>query len=358
MSSVPFGRKLADEGLIPQWEGFAFAKGQEQNVQASWWRKAINAPDLADKLPEPQQTSWKQAFYASLALGPIAPTDSTPLPCDTANTNALRLQELTREFAAQGERLHKEFSNVLAAALEGHLSGKLHAVYLQGPAGCGKSHLIAQVTRALALWFGREVKAFSMCASEGFTAFDYLGSAMPSTQGNLILVDSAVIQAYSVEGDDIGVLFIDEFDLATSSTNKTLNPLLEGDWYYNPATGRTLSRPKNLFFFAAGNSNLYGPTQEYNASQPQDGSVRSRFAGGVFIIGYDEQLERDLLEPVVCNWLHQTRRRIAGKGLPIELSTRLGLRLSEKLKAGFRSWEELRQNWVASLQESFRTQVA
>ena len=374
-----FSTWLRQENLIPHWEVYATARGAETTMLAPFWKVASQRPEYIDEMPKTQAGQFINSFKASLVLAPVpgpAPSpDKAPAPAPAPGAD--RRSKLLAFLASTGEHYHPVLEQVLMAMLAGLDQGKIHPVYVWGPAGSGKSHMAMQACSLLGRFISKELAFFGMVAGPNFTEFDYLAKAMPKGEtpvpaivemlpkacpgwivkgvtwlagifagmGGVRLIDAAPVQAYR-QGDSF--LFVDEFCLADSAANKSLNPLFEGDWLYNPATSERLLRPETLFALCAGNSNLQGPTQEYRASQPQDGSVISRFATAIFYMDYDQNLEARILDPRVSAWLADCRQRLANKGIPCEVSTRLGIRMTQELKAGYRTWQELKSAWLSA----------
>ena len=376
-----FTNYLQEANLLAHWQAYAGARGEETTMLAPFWKKAASRPAYIDEMPKGQASQFINSFRASLLVAPVpapspAPSpapEPSPLPAPSAG----KRERLEAFLKASGEAFHPVLPQVLMAMLAGMDNNKIHPVYVWGPAGSGKSHMAMQACSLLGRFIGKELAFYGMVAGPNFTEFDYLAKAMPkgetpvpplfsmlpasvpdwvkkavafvagilAGQGGVRLIDAAPVQAYRT-GD--AFLFVDEFCLADSAANKSLNPLFEGDWLYNPATSERLLRPETLFALCAGNSNLQGPTQEYRASQPQDGSVISRFASAIFFMDYDSKMESRILDPRVATWLVQCRERLANKGIPCEVSTRLGVRLTQELKAGYRTWDELKATWLSA----------
>jgi len=380
MSKASFVEFIRENRLEVRWETYAKARGEEVTLLAPFWRKAKDRPAYIDEMPATQAGQFVNSFKASLVTVPVPdPNPPTPGPCapSVPSIDAGKRERLEAFLKETGEAFHPVLPQVLMAMLAGRDCGKIHPVYVWGPAGSGKSHMAMQACSLLGRFISKELAFFGMVAGPNFTEFDYLAKAMPKGEvpvpalaemlpkacpdwvrkavtwvaglfagmGGVRLIDAAPVLAYR-QGDSF--LFVDEFCLADSAANKSLNPLFEGDWLYNPATSERLLRPETLFALCAGNSNLQGPTQEYRASQPQDGSVISRFATAIFHMDYDPTMERRILDPRVSAWLISCREKLSNKGIPCEVSTRLGIRLTQELKAGYRTWDELKATWLSA----------
>jgi len=246
--------------------------------------------------------------------------------------------------------LHPEAEEILTCLLEGL------NVYIWGPAGSGKSYLCGQIAGLLSNTLERVI-AFRDLQVTGpnFCEVDYLVKIMPTPTGQLQSIPSPLVTG-ATEGDSL--VLIDECDLATAESNVGgLNTPLASRRIYNVLEGQTIEIKDNFFFVAAGNTDLNGPTPEYPSRCAQDGSFRSRFATSTFRIDYSEELEAKILDPRIAKLLSEGRKRIAGKGIQLELSTRVGANLTKSIRKGLRSYERIVQRWMDSMDPTARTQA-
>ena len=146
-------------------------------------------------------------------------------------------------------------------------------VYMDGPAGSGKSHTAEQVAEALGLdYYAQTTIQF---------AHDVRGYG--DAGGNF--VDTPFYKAFS-EG---GLYFQDEYDRSCAEAAIVLNTALANGYYDFPVVGRVKAHP-NFRFIAAGNTLMQGADEEYITGQQLDASSVDRFATFVKL-DYDRRIE-------------------------------------------------------------------
>lgn len=289
--------------------------------------------------------AWADTQKDESTLPPVAVKDiPTTVPIEDGTVlNAIR------SAVAKVPNLHPVAQEVLTCLLEGQ------NVYLWGPAGSGKSYLCQQVAGLLSEVIGKPI-AFQDLQITGpnFSEIDYLVRIMPNEDGSLRSIPSPLV--IGAKGDSL--VLIDECDLATAEANVGgLNTPLASRRIYDVLAGQTIDMGENFFFIAAGNTDLNGPTPEYPSRCTQDGSFRSRFATSTFRIDYSEDLESKILDPRVAKLLNEGRKRIVGKGIQLELSTRVGANLTKSIRAGLRPYAQIVQRWLDQMDPTARQQA-
>lgn len=228
-------------------------------------------------------------------------------------------------------------------------------VYLWGPAGSGKSYMCQQIAGILSEVLAKPI-AFrdQQVTGPNFSEIDYLVKIMPNEDGSLRSIPSPLVTG--AKGDSL--VLVDEVDLATGEANVGgLNTPLASRRIFDVLAGETIDIGPDFFFIAAGNTDLNGPTPEYPTRCPQDGSFKSRFATSRFWVGYNEELESKILDPRIAKLLSEARKRIAGKGIELELSTRIGANLTKEIRAGLQTYAEVLEDWFASMDQTARQQA-
>lgn len=298
----------------------------------------------------PQQNTDDQGttVYSGPVVARVLPK-ALPAPKETNEVSPLlaKIQDAVQAFEGA---LHPSAEKVLRLLLSDQ------NVYIHGPAGSGKSVLAKQTSMLLSKVLGREI-AFRDLQVTGpnWSEIDYLVKIMPGQDGQLMSIPSPLVQG-ATQGN--ALVFVDEVDLATPEANVGgLNTPLAGRRIYDVLAGETVPMAENFYFLAAGNTDLSGPTPEYNSRCAQDGSFRSRFAASTVQIDYSPELEAKILAPQVANLLQTLRQRVAGKGIPVELSTRLGASMTTLLGKGLFDFQEVLSTWQASLPANIRFQV-
>lgn len=369
IAEQPLKLQLEEKGLNEAWQ--AYCQGRSVELKASgasrsitdWWSEAANDPGRIEALAPAKKTSLVTKFYDSLQNpnGQKAPASQAGSGSPSQNESLVRLEQAIKAFTedlGEGASVHPSTHKVCRKLLAGR------NVYLYGPAGSGKSFLAAQVAKILGIFFSllgeeaptKEVGFFDMVSGPNFSEFDYLAKAMPvaskTGQTGLCVIESPFMRAFQTP---YSLAFIDEIDVCPPEANLSLNGALASRRQFNPACGETVACAEGFFFLAAGNTDLNGPTPEYPARMQQDSAFISRFAASRILVEYSEELEAKILLPEVRQFLKACRTKAANKGLPVELSTRLGVNMSEQIKSGLFSAQEVFADWAAELNHSVRT---
>jgi hypothetical protein len=177
--------------------------------------------------------------------------------------------DLTKHFLPEDEPRHAIFEDVLIAILA------KRNVFLVGPAGCGKSHLVGQVARAAGLGFG-------VTGAVG-SKYDFSGYQ----DGNGQYHDTSGLWEFVVKG---GLFFADEMDASQPNAVLFLNSLTANGICRFPHG--QYERHENFRWVAAGNTWGNGATDQYVGRNPLDASSKDRVV--IIPVHYDERLERSL----------------------------------------------------------------
>jgi cobaltochelatase CobS len=208
------------------------------------------------------------------------------------------------------DAVHPVFDEVLQLA-----QARMH-VFLPGPAGCGKSHLAAQIAEALCLPFG------SISCSAGMSESQLLGRMVPTGEsGSFEFHSTQFLDCY----ENGGVFLFDEIDAADSNVLLVINSALANGHMSVPS--RTdkprAKRHPDFVCLAAANTFGRGADRQYVGRNELDESTLDRFRIGTVPMEYDESLERKLCpDSELYERLANYRRNIQTHRLERIVSTR------------------------------------
>ena len=187
-------------------------------------------------------------------------------------------------------------------------------ILLVGEAGCGKTHLAAQVAEALNLPFS------SVSCSSDMSSSVLLGWLLPVDGGAFQYAPSDFITLY----ENGGVFLLDEMDAADPSILLIINQALANGKINVPQRkGNTeVKRHDNFLCFAACNTFGRGSNMMYSGRERLDESTLDRFRLGTIKMTYDKDLEQTLGDEDVVRWAWEIRERITKAELKRVLSTR------------------------------------
>lgn len=227
------------------------------------------------------------------------------------------------------EHTHPVFDKVLKIAATGQ------PVLLKGPAGCGKSHLAAQLAKALKLAYG------ALHCSAGASESQLLGWLLPTGEGGRFEYVAAQFARMFAEGK--ALFLIDEIDAADPNFLMVLNGGLANGHLHVPQNWKcpTVERGAQFIVIAAANTYGTGADALYVGRNQLDAATLDRFY--VVEMDYDRALESQLAPKDVCEWAWNLRERTAAAKLRRVVSTRTIQRMATALRAGF-SMEEARKD--------------
>jgi MoxR-like ATPase len=221
--------------------------------------------------------------------------EGAELSVDETEVRRLVQNELAKSGAVQRFEVQRPDQTVRT------LPGKPHAkfaralrlaaarcnVLLVGPAGCGKTHLAAQVAEALGLPFA------CISSSAGMSEGQLLGRLVPTGEGGRFeYLRSDFVKCFE-EG---GVFLFDEIDAADSNTLLVLNAALANGHLALPNRPNKPSAIKHPDFvcIAAANTFGTGADRQYVGRNQLDESTLDRFRIGQIELDYDPDIEAAL----------------------------------------------------------------
>ena len=219
-------------------------------------------------------------------------------------------------------KTHKAFSKVL------QLAGARKNICLVGPAGCGKTHMAAQVAEGLKLPFAAQ----SMSAGVSESAF--VGTLLPTGKGGeYVHLPTPFLDMY----ENGGVFLWDEMDNADANLLVFLNMALGNKSFFLPIRKGAVEVKKHKDFVAIAAMNTFGHggDMKYVGRSQLDAATLDRFRIGMVMMDYDDELEESLVKPSVLSWGREVRRALVSSGIERIMSTRALLDASDMLSVGW-----------------------
>lgn len=240
------------------------------------------------------------------------------------------------------EHAHPVFAEVLQAV------GAGLNVLLVGPAGCGKSHLGAQVARALGRKFG------SLSYSAGASESQLLGWLLPiGADGAFSYVASEWVRL----GEEGNSVFLhDEVDAGDANMLMVLNGALANRALHVPQrfTAPRVEFAPTAAQLAAANTYLTGPDAQYVGRNQLDAATLDRFY--VVPMDYDTEYERSIGDARAVDFVHAARKVIAEQRMRRVLSTRAIQKATALLSVGA-DWTHVRGRLLAGWTAEERAKV-
>ena len=225
-------------------------------------------------------------------------------------------------------------------------------VLLVGPAGCGKSHLIAQVAKALSADY--TIVSGTAGASEG----DLIGRLLPTEGGKFEYIPSAAIKLYEAGNAVIGFDEIDAFD---SNMLMCANmPLANGHWpVHLRRDNPMIARGKNVYFIATANTYGTGANPLYAGRNTLDGATLDQFV--IIDVDYDQVLEELIglaggLSAAEMAGLWELRDRCREAQLRRVISTR-AFQKAATMKLAGETWRQIRDRLLTGWTKDEKAKV-
>ena len=230
------------------------------------------------------------------------------------------------------EHTHPVFAEVLQAI------GAGLNVLLVGPAGCGKTHLAAQVSKALTREFG------TLHCTAGASEAQLVGWLLPVGEANKFeYVPSQFVRLYE-KGNSLFLL--DELDAADPNMLLVINGALANGSLHVPTryTAPDVPRGQNAGIIAAANTYGHGADLIYAGRNQLDAATLDRFY--VVEMDYDTALEKQLAPAHVLDWAWNLRRKVAELKLRRVVSTRTIQKAAAMLSTG-QEWNHVKVRLLA-----------
>lgn len=210
------------------------------------------------------------------------------------------------------EHTHPAFGETLDAVAAGL------NVLLVGPAGCGKSHLAAQVAKALGREFG------TLHCSAGASESQLLGWLLPIQAGGAF--EYVASQFATLYEAGRSVFLLDEIDAADPNMLMVINGALANGHLHVPMRHQApvIERGADCSIVAAANTFGTGADMLYVGRNTLDAATLDRFY--VIPMDYDARLEDQIAEahaqPDLLTWVRSVRAKVAELRLRRVISTR------------------------------------
>lgn len=241
-------------------------------------------------------------------------------------------------------KVHEKFDEIL------DLAAQRMEILMIGPAGCGKSHVAAQIAKALDLRFG------SISCSAGMSEGQITGRLIPTGDGGRFEYQRSQFVEFYEEG---GVFLLDELDAADPNVLLVINQALANG--HLPVPNRIGSpraeRHPDFVLIAAANTFGNGANRMYVGRNQLDESTLDRFRIGQVVMNYDQELEQSILSDAdLLERFWSIRRRAADCQLRRVVSTRFIAKAATMRAAGWPS-ERIIGQLVCGWTEDERSKV-
>lgn len=276
----------------------------------------LNATDVTPELPESVKTA--SALIPSLDAAVFNYKDTIMAAAAEYKAKQAAEQaakEAAAAAAASGKNLvtlsdgstvevtgktHPAFREVLEDLKD------LHAVYLYGPAGTGKSYMAQQLAEALGVEF--------YSSSQAQLKYDLLGTYNANGEHIYTSFTRAAING--------GVWLWDEFDRSSQDSTTAINDALANGKVDIPGIGMVEIHP-DFYAIASGNTCGFGGSSKYVAAQQQDFSSLTRFLSKIYI-GYCREMDMIITNnnEALCDFAEAVRDAIKQTGIDIDLPIR------------------------------------
>jgi MoxR-like ATPase len=252
-------------------------------------------------------------MIASLLMGAIKSPDVEQMVTDAIKEVATQKIPRPVEIVFDGKRqvvedTHQKFDTVMK------LLQATRNIMLVGEAGCGKTHLAAQVAHSLSLEFS------SVSCSSDMSSSVLTGWLLPANGGAFEYAESDFVRLY----ENGGVFLLDEMDSADPAILLIINQALANGQLTIPQRkgNTTVKRHPNFVCMGACNTFGRGSNLMYSGRERLDESTLDRFRSGMVEMHYDDKLEERLVDAEVLAWGRGVRKRIEDAKLKRVMSTR------------------------------------
>lgn len=294
------GRLFLENNKMLVYNGLETPEGYPVLTLAEGWEVATGKHAAK---PQPQK---KDNETAEKLFNLIAGIKTNTGSCDEGQVKKIVLETIAELSETQTKKIaaiaaakvsvgckYADYDAILQDVADGF------AVYLHGPAGCGKSHTAEQIAAdlnlplysATTLQFAHDVKGYGNAAGK--------------------YVETAFYKAFT-EG---GIYFLDEADRSLPDATIVLNTALAQRWFDFPVVGKKTAH-ENFRFIAAGNTKMSGADSEYVTGMVQDASFRNRFSA-FYGLDYCREIELQIAgnNPEIVDFVEDVRNALKKIGL-------------------------------------------
>lgn len=250
--------------------------------------------------------------------------------------------------------VHKQFEKIFS-----YLMGGYH-IRIVGPTGSGKTHLVQQLVKARNGATGQDKTMFALSFTEETTKSDMVGRIYPTvdSSGNakVEFLDGPVTNA-ALSGS---ICLLDEEDAGRANVKAILFPLTENGILPVPGRpqGQVVSAVDGFQIIACANTFGNGADLVYVGREQQDGAWLNRFQMTTFYLDYDQGMESKLALPEVCEWAWRVRPMMTEKRIRRHISTRDLITMSDIIKQGLDSLEDLKFRYFMPWEKSERSKIS
>lgn len=241
--------------------------------------------------------------------------------------------------------VHHAFEEVLTLAKLGV------NLFLVGPTGAGKTHLVAQLAEALkAERFG------TISLSEGVMEYMLTGRRLPDGNESVSFVTTDFLECF----ENGGVFLFDEVDGSDPNTLCILNQALANGRVPVPSRHeRPIAlRHENFVAICAANTYGRGADRMYVGRNQLDAAFLDRFTAGTITVDYDVHLESEITrDPEWVAYCTRVRTVLEDNRMRRVLSTRFVLESSRLIAAGVWDYEKARNRLIEPWTEDERKRV-
>lgn len=219
---------------------------------------------------------------------------------------------------------HRLFGKVLKIVTANDVSGWRQNAWLAGPSGSGKSILASQIAEAL------ELEYYSTGAIQ--SKYDLIGF-IPADGIKGDKTPASLLTPFRIAFEFGGVFAFDDIDASEPKAFVAFNEALANHRMAFP--DKMVKQHPNFVCIASANTWGTGATADYVGRNKIDGATLTRFVR--VEIGYDEQLERDIVGAEGAEWakfVQKIRANVTRQGIKILITPRHTIQGHALLSAG------------------------
>jgi cobaltochelatase CobS len=269
-----------------------------------------------------------------------------------------KLEDRIKEMMS-GKAQHPEVIVTAPSGKKSHIKGHTHPVFekvlrlctrvnimLIGPAGCGKTHLMEMIAKALDM--SPHILSVNLRTTQG----QLIGRDHPTDGYKQGMMEQAALSTRKGGG----LMGLDEVDAGDSNLLLLPNSASSNGWFYN-GQGQRIECPKDegkFAYIAAANTFGRGADRQYCGRNQLDAATLSRFYP--IYMDYDKEYETSIGTKEVCDWVWQVRETVAKKRLRVVAGTRWIQQAMQALEVGI-ELDEIKQDLTLPLTDDERKAI-